>query len=143
MPNAMTDERRAEIRALLEAATPGPWTAGDDGIPASDVETAYIPKQKRCHGYGCDNKFICDLNDGEYHEYFNADEQTANARLIAATPTVIAELLGEIERLRNIQAAICSRVEVMQNPHAQMDIDEWLAGIIELLDEPQPITIGE
>lgn len=68
--------------------TPGPWEAIDNRqvVTVAEVETG------RTYGYGCENDFVCDLNDGEYHEYRNEKEQAANARLIAAAPELLAEL---------------------------------------------------
>lgn len=61
--------------------TKGPWKT-EFGC----VVTEYKPDTKRIHGYGADNDFVCDLNDGDYHEYYSSDEQEANANLIAAAP---------------------------------------------------------
>lgn len=71
----ITDERIAEIRALLENATPGPWRAH----PSGWVETANeVP--------------VSDALRRQPH----AERDGA---LIAAAPTIIAELLEEVERL--------------------------------------------
>ena len=75
--------------------TPGPWKARPGG---AEVITAYAPEGVRAHGYGCGNDFIADLNDGEYHEYYDRAEQEANARLIAAAP----ELLEALEELADL-----------------------------------------
>lgn len=72
--------------------TPAPWKA-----EYGSVVTDYKPDTKRIHGYGADNDFVCDLNDGEYHEYYSADEQEANTNLIAAAP----ELYEALDRLVN------------------------------------------
>lgn len=71
--------------------TPGPWEAIDNRqvVTVAEVETG------RTYGYGCENDFVCDLNDGEYHEYRNEKEQAANARLIAAAPELLEALKGE------------------------------------------------
>lgn len=64
--------------------TPGEWKYN-----GYDVVTGAIVAEKRTWGYGCDNDFICDLNDGEYHEYSSKEEQDANGRLIAAAPNLL------------------------------------------------------
>lgn len=92
----MTAERRAAIKAREGKATPGPWVANEY---ASGVDLGYKPDHERTWGYGCDNSFVCDLNDGEYHEYCSQDEQRANAEFIAAARQDIPDLLAEVERL--------------------------------------------
>jgi hypothetical protein len=69
--------------------TPGPWIAHDNG---SSVYTEAPVDPGRCYGYGCGPAFVCDLNDGEYHEYSDSAEQVANARLIAAAPDMYEAL---------------------------------------------------
>ena len=68
--------------------TPGPWEAIDDRqvVTLAEVETG------RTYGYGCENDFVCDLNDSEYHQYRSDKEQAANARLIAAAPELLEAL---------------------------------------------------
>ena len=94
----MTAERRAAIKARADAATPGPWVVSSEY--ASGVELGYKPDHERTWGYGCSNDFVCDLNDGEYHEYHNKAEQMANASFIAHARQDIPDLLAEVERLR-------------------------------------------
>ncbi len=67
--------------------TPGPWMVDDQ-----QVVTLAVCHPRRTYGYGCGNDFVCDLNDGEYHQYRNDKEQAANARLIAAAPDLLAAL---------------------------------------------------
>lgn len=93
----MTEERLLTIKVRAEAATPGPWVADEH---AFSVNLGYNPDHKRTHGYGCGNNFVCDLNDGEYHEYYREDEQRANADFIAAAREDVPALLAEVERLR-------------------------------------------
>lgn len=61
--------------------TPGPWE-----VVGHQIEAVGDFKEKRCSGYGCNNNFVCDLDDGEYHEYWDEAECAANAALIAAAP---------------------------------------------------------
>lgn len=93
----MTEERIFEIKARAKAATPGPWVADEH---AFSVNLGYNQDHKRTHGYGCGNNFVCDLNDGEYHEYYREDEQRANADFIAHAREDVPALLEEVERLR-------------------------------------------
>lgn len=72
--------------------TPGPWV-----VDGQQVVTLAACHPNRTYGYGCGNDFVCDLNDGEYHQYRNDKEQAANARLIAAAPDLLEALKGLVE----------------------------------------------
>lgn len=94
----LSQEALARLKALAQKATPGPWCADRDGY---GVHTQYTPLKERTFGYGCGNDFVCNLNDGEYHEYHDAKEQMNTAAYIAAThPGVVLAMCEEIERLR-------------------------------------------
>ena len=77
--------------------TPGPWEVGEYG---STVVTAYTPDRERVSGCGCDNNFVSDLNDGDYHIYESEEEQRANAYLIAAAPEMLEVLEWLFSRYR-------------------------------------------
>ena len=85
--------------------TPGPWITG-----YSQVVTEYNPTEKRTYGYGCGNDFICDLNDGEYHEYVNMEEQAANARLIAAAPQLLEACEAALNNI-DLNVYDCDKIE--------------------------------
>ena len=98
------EETLKAIEERCEAATPGPWRTEDC---YSGVTTNVVCADRRTHGYGCGNDFICDLNDGEYHAYMSIGEQKANAEFIAHAredlPRLLAayrELKSENERLK-------------------------------------------
>ena len=85
----MNDERRDEIRGMLANATPGPWrTSNRRGASPRIwwVETD-------------DNEYdlIAEVFDGKQSL---SETDKSNADLIAAGPTIIADLLAEVERLR-------------------------------------------
>lgn len=88
----LTPERLAELRALAEAATPGPWTVESHWEPICGPRetgtTWYIPCLARWHGLPTS-------------VHFGKDEATA--RYVAAvSPDVVVALFDEIERLRFI-----------------------------------------
>ena len=94
----MTDT--AELERLAASITPGPWST--DGLSFTVTTGASGLPHGRTFGHGCGNNFICDLNDGEYHEYTDEEEQEANARAIALLPELLAEVIAlraEVERL--------------------------------------------
>lgn len=93
----MTD-RIQEIQARCEAATPGPWEADETGYDV--ITKAFSHKDKRTGGYGSEGNFICDLNDGEYHEYADKTEQVANAEFIAHAREDMPWLLAQLAELR-------------------------------------------
>ena len=78
----MTKERIAEIRALLENATPGPWE---------------IIRYE--HGGGRIGRFG-DPNKGEPRELVFDTFNEGDRELLYAAPTIIAELLAELDELR-------------------------------------------
>lgn len=102
-----------------EKWTKGAWEAEEriNVFPSCGVivKNPNLPKDRTygygCeYGYGCGNDFICDLNDGEYHEYTNPEEQQANAYLIAAAPDMYAALKSAIEVLQAHCAAYCHKL---------------------------------
>lgn len=90
----MDSARRAEIQALLDAATPGPWMHDDQMHTNGNTYIRQVrqPGARRKLGIG-----VCIMNQATY----NTD---TDAALIAAAPTIIAELLAENERLQRALA---------------------------------------
>lgn len=93
MSEPLTDDELAAARALVDSATPGPWSrrwephgrygGGDDWHIDSDAP-----------GGGC---VSCGLADGPEAEY---PQSAADAAFIAASRTLVPRLLAEIDRLR-------------------------------------------
>jgi hypothetical protein len=83
-------DRLAEIRARLDAATPGPWTT-DRSPLADDGNSAWFPE---C-GY------FYEVTAPRLQKYVAEayGHEPADAELIAHAPADIAWLLGEVERL--------------------------------------------
>ena len=81
----MTSERMAEIRALYEAASEGPWVWDVDRIigPGDGVYGDTITHEP-CGAQGCENAFT----------------SPGDAAFIAAARTAVPELLNEVEHLR-------------------------------------------
>ncbi|MGE9985403.1 hypothetical protein [Desulfovibrio sp. SGI.169] len=97
----LSPEALSRLKTLAQKATPGPWKSDVDGF---GVYVDYEPVVERTYGYGCRNDFVCDLNDGEYHEYVDEKEQAATASYIAALhPGMVLAMCEEIERLRNMR----------------------------------------
>jgi hypothetical protein len=101
----LTAERRAELRKLANAATPGPWKPcpmnmyvfAADGSPVSDTgefddESDGKPPGtvQRIRGFGAEVS-------GKRYE----GSQNANIALIAAAREAVPALLDEIERLES------------------------------------------
>src|SRR3990172_3957263 len=87
----------SDVTAGIPMSEPRPWTSGPwrIGLAAMGVESSSLDlPPNRVHGYGVRNDFVCDLNDGEYHEYSDHDEQSANATLIALAPEMAEAILG-------------------------------------------------
>ena len=75
----MTKEQIAAIRARLDAATPGNWTAKHEAVTTDVGEWGLVAET---------------LNDTD-------EQRAADARLIANAPTDLRALLAEVERLTN------------------------------------------
>lgn len=87
-----------KLRALLAAATPGPWKASiyyDDGQPSGvDVES--------------ESGSVCDVRGRQL--------ATEDAAFIAASRDALPALLAEVERLRARKAEMCSCVRRYETP---------------------------
>lgn len=102
----------SELEKLAKEATPGPWETDDF---CYGVDLAYEPETRRTYGYGCDNRHICDLDDGEYHEYENDQEREANCKFIAAAnPKMVGEIIRMVFRQKE-------RIETLEKEA------DWLA----------------
>ncbi len=82
-----------DIRAALEAATPGPWHAWDRGIGCE----VHQGQDGTHEGWPIDRP-CSPLND-EFRETF----RKSDAHLIAHAPEWLAELLGELDRLGTLK----------------------------------------
>ena len=91
-------EEIAKLRELEQSLFPGKWKV-DEYNDAVDISPA--PKETRVHGYGYgDQGFICDLNDGEYHEYYSEEEQANTAKFIAESRNLAPVMLSVLECFR-------------------------------------------
>jgi hypothetical protein len=86
-----SDEWIAEIRARLEAATPGPWQTWPDGTEES-VESVSV------------GRFVCHLNS-------NMRQYREDAALIANAPADITYLLERLDALMAERDAAVARAE--------------------------------
>lgn len=90
----MSDERLREIKSVLDAAVPGPWHYDDRfGI--------YADKSYDEHG---DVRYHSRVAEIMHQSAWSRGRGRLNARLIADAPTIIAELLGEVDRLRKAKS---------------------------------------
>ncbi len=87
----LTQERKAELRALAEKATPGPWSYSKS---IGDVA-------------GDDGDLVCEL-------FVNGNEDIDGGFIAAANPETILALLAENERL---EAQLSASREVVTQYH--------------------------
>ena len=97
----MNDIDLAEIERLANGAVPGPWQDEESGGGVFSSNEHLPPK--RAYGvYGYLPNFVCDLNDGEYHEYRDIEEQKNTAAYIAAmNPETTKALIARIRELED------------------------------------------
>lgn len=96
-----------DLEKLLAEVTQGEWVADDLGGMTVTTSAECLPA-RRTDGYGCGNDFICDLNDGEYHEYSSPEEQQANATLIALAPSLARRAIAA-EKLAEAASVVLER----------------------------------
>ena len=89
-----------KLRALLAAATPGPWAYYDDIRP--DVRSA-----ANRGGF---------MGAGHIATVSRYDGNTNDAALIAGAVNALPELLDEVERLRARKAELCPCVRRYETP---------------------------
>lgn len=84
----LTNDERAALKALADAATPGPWKSDGESVSASPGES---------------DSWTCQLFDK--HESF-MDNHIANGAFIAAARTAVPALLAEVEQLRALLGGV-------------------------------------
>lgn len=103
------------IKARLAAATPGPWSSCDDNackctnVVCADYPIANVTKGKwgdefpaiRLVGNALENKAEAYMEMFEYGEVLE-HQAMANRAFIRESPTDIAALIAEVERLRAV-----------------------------------------
>jgi hypothetical protein len=114
----MTEDRLLQIEALLEAATPGPWsvtvTREDD---TSEFHDPLVPPVRWDWEIGTEDSVVIDGIEYGRPEV----DPSANLAFIAASPAIVAELLAEVKRLReDLDRAQLASIEA-RNPGIDMD----------------------
>lgn len=99
----MTPSRLAEIKALADAATPGPWLSRDGEVFRPDFT-------------------------GIAHEVDDDDSD-----FIAASRTAVPELVAEVERLRDQFSVLTEeyRDQLSENSHMREEVDRLTALLAE------------
>ncbi len=116
----MSRERVAELRALCDAATPGPWLQSAE---ASDIVAA----EDSIYGLG-----VADCNCKHLNGEYTPDEGIANAALISAVRTALPEALDAIE---SGWAHVAFRLEQLDLAHQlQGELETKLAATQAALD---------
>ena len=97
----MNDIDLDKLELLATGAVPGPWQDEESGGGVFSSNEHLPPK--RAYGvYGDLPNFVCDLNDGEYHEYRDIEEQKNTAAYIAAmNPETTKALIARIRELED------------------------------------------
>lgn len=118
-----------KLKKIGEKVTEGPWRADEDYNCRIYTSAEELPKG-RTYGYGCDETFVCDLNDGEYHEYLDIREQQANAKFIVEARNNWNAMIAALEEAKAL-LQVCTNLEVLntQKPIyvSYLDITkEWL-----------------
>ena len=91
----MTSEELAAIKALADAATPGPWRCVGGVV---EIATPAPTKRQPNREWTVPLVLVqeTDLHSGEYYAEFGVED----AAFIAAARTAVPALLAEVERLR-------------------------------------------
>lgn len=94
----MTPERRAEIQARLDAATPGPWKAHLSNTPPHYREAPVVSHKANDYGDRL-GRFVLWEGDPE--------QVDKDALLIANAPTDLAALLAYVDQLEGLLRDLC------------------------------------
>ena len=95
-----------KLRALLAAATPGPWECVLSG-PAPRIEA--VDKRRGMRAAGDPHPVIARMPKDHAPD-------SANGDIIAAAVNALPELLDEVERLRARKAELCPCVRRYETP---------------------------
>ena len=106
--------------------TKEPWKADNYG-----GYTDYNPKDKRTFGYGCDNTFVFNIDDGEYHEYYNEAEGIANAQRIVDCVNACKDIPNPTEAIPAMVEALEYYANICK---VSTDNKLWISGQAEQID---------
>lgn len=95
----ITDERLAELRALADAATPGPWGFANGHAIVRGLEVTGRSSYC-CISSIAEMADASDREDWSEHEDYVFVEPEADGELIVAAVNALPELLAEAERIR-------------------------------------------
>ena len=99
--------------------TPGPWEFQN----ATVVTTKKDLPIDRVWGYGQTEGFICDLDDGEYHNYKDDAELIANGNMIASAPEMYEALDEALKLIEVVSRQFHSKIaaEILERGYAVMN----------------------
>lgn len=128
----MNAERLAAIRALLDAATPGPWMQDDDLVRWEGNNFVGDDGRK-----GSGRQGVCMMNSA-------TGNATNDAAFIAAAPTIIAELLAELEMSSSpmMRDPIMGRITNAQSRALGTATPELQTFIAELIAENERLQVA-
>lgn len=112
-----TTKLRAETLALIDGTTPGPWRTNATILHGKKYGVLWVeaPELIRITGSGGSQSYTHVVTDTQIH-----DDNDANARLIAAAPTLAADtlrLMDEIERLNEALRFYANSEIYKPHPH--------------------------
>ena len=98
----MTPDRIADLKALCEAATEGPWRVSGDGFGGDRIDMGNVGCNTPINitsgggsGEWSITRFLAHVSAGG-----NIDERLAHAAMFAESRTAVPELIAEVERLQ-------------------------------------------
>jgi hypothetical protein len=113
MSEPLTDDELQAAKALVDAATPGPWSAlPDEGMIESCVAKIIWPRNAMNPQMGYRYAEAARIGACGTHAELHAAD---NLRFIAASRTLVPRLLAEIDRLRARQQELLATIVRVTN----------------------------
>lgn len=104
-PEPLSDDELAAIEARANAATEGPWQAGNQGFPDAVEEVAFWERTSTVEGHPvCERWTLCEMNGDPVD---TRGRVCYDAEFIAHARTDIPALVAEVQRLRAFECAQC------------------------------------
>ena len=105
----MTPEQIAELRAIIAAATPGPWFSGDESN--NECRGVFYGNQKKAIGYCVDD---------------DASNAKAIAVSVASLPSALDTIEAQQRRIEELEAALIAMRTVMDDGPIPKRLDDAL-----------------